>query len=247
MSKANPLEWFTVSGEGAEKELKYSGSPAIDHLLLQVLPLYQRTEKEGTLLSVPYTTVFQYLFYLREIALVLESAGSKAMIYLAAAVSDFYVSPSSMPDHKIQSTSELQLEFSHTPKMVRPLVLHWAPKAFTVTFKLETDEAVLLPRAKAALSSYGHQVVVANLLASHRTTVTMVTRAVTLVGSGCNDGQVSASVDATHLGVSAEWEALQLQLSRDDLSRGSELESLIIADLITRHQSYHHHVPVSTT
>lgn len=33
------------------------------------------------------------------------SSGSKAMFYLAAAVSDFYIPASEMPEHKIQSSN----------------------------------------------------------------------------------------------------------------------------------------------
>ncbi len=35
-----------------------------------------------------------------------------------------------------------------------------------------------------------------------------------------------------------EWEALKLQLSRDDIARGTDIESYIIKDLIVRHQKY---------
>ena len=45
---------------------------------------------------VAYTTVFQYLFFLREISLLLAPLGTMAMVYLAAAVSDFYIHPSHM-------------------------------------------------------------------------------------------------------------------------------------------------------
>eukprot|EP00966_Prymnesium_polylepis_P082871 1919283-Prymnesium_polylepis.1 len=43
------------------------------------------------LLAVPFTTVFDYLFLLREASRALEPAGAAGLIYLAAAVSDFYV------------------------------------------------------------------------------------------------------------------------------------------------------------
>jgi len=40
------------------------------------------------------------------------------------------------PEHKIQSSGELDLKFSHTPKMLGPLTREWAPEAFIVTFKV---------------------------------------------------------------------------------------------------------------
>ncbi len=40
------------------------------------------------------------------------------------------------PQHKVQSSGELQLKFSHTPKMLLLLTSKWVPKAFVVTFKV---------------------------------------------------------------------------------------------------------------
>ena len=67
----------------------------------------------------------------------------------------------------------------------------------------------------------------ANLLESYRTTVTVVTK------THPTDGEEEAEV-----GDSSEWEALRLQLSREDISRDTELESLIVRDLIIRHQKF---------
>lgn len=59
--------------------------------LVSVVHQYHKVKREGALLMVPFTTVSQYLFYLREIASLLNQFQSNAVIYLAAAVSDFYV------------------------------------------------------------------------------------------------------------------------------------------------------------
>lgn len=64
--------------------------------LTRVLADYLRVKEEGTLHLIPYTTLFDYMFYLREICRLLEPIGSKAFVYLAAAVSDFYVGPSDL-------------------------------------------------------------------------------------------------------------------------------------------------------
>lgn len=45
---------------------------------------------------VTFTTLSDYLFYLRAITVELQALGSKAMLYLAAAVSDFYIPPENM-------------------------------------------------------------------------------------------------------------------------------------------------------
>ena len=60
------------------------------------------------------------------------------------------------------------------PKMLAPLVKYWVPDAFVVSFKLETDEAILLKKAKKALETYHHCVVVANLLHTRKERVILV-------------------------------------------------------------------------
>lgn len=39
-------------------------------------------------------------------------------------------------EHKIPSSGNMELQFSHTPKMLYMLTSKWCPKAFTVTFKV---------------------------------------------------------------------------------------------------------------
>lgn len=43
---------------------------------------------------ITFTTLSEYLYYLREVAVALQPLQSRAALYLAAAVSDFYI-PSS--------------------------------------------------------------------------------------------------------------------------------------------------------
>jgi phosphopantothenate-cysteine ligase len=42
----------------------------------------------------------------------------------------------------------------------------WAPQAFLVSFKLETDPSILLDKARGAIRAYGVNAVVANELHS---------------------------------------------------------------------------------
>lgn len=51
-------------------------------------------------------------------------------------------------------TISLQL----VPKMLAPLVSLWVPHAFVVSFKLETDENLLIPKARDSLNKYKHKV-----------------------------------------------------------------------------------------
>lgn len=61
------------------------------------------------------------------------------------------------------------------PKILSPLVKDWAPKAFVISFKLETDATILLEKSRRALETYRHQAVVANVLDSRRGYVVVVT------------------------------------------------------------------------
>ncbi|XP_064396944.1 uncharacterized protein LOC135343852 [Halichondria panicea] len=168
----NPLDWLSYGGR--KLQVDTATSENLEGKLASVLPQYIEVKKNNSLHLVPFTSVFEYFFYLRQISNALKPIEKQALFYLAAAVSDFYIKPSDMPQHKVQSSGELQLKFSHTPKMLLLLTSKWVPKAFVVTFKLETEEPLLIPHAKAALDKYHHQLVVANLLETRRTSVTLV-------------------------------------------------------------------------
>ncbi|KAK2978590.1 hypothetical protein RJ640_006709 [Escallonia rubra] len=130
----------------------------------------------GHLLKLPYTTIFEYLQILRLIATSMSSLGQNAMFYLAAAVSDFYVPWESMALHKIQSASgPLDMSLAQVPKMLLVLRKEWAPSAFCVSFKLETDSKILLAKANMALQKYEMHAVVANELLTRKEEVTVVT------------------------------------------------------------------------
>ncbi len=70
-----------------------------------------------------------------------------------------------MSEHKIQSSQGVPVvKLALVPKMLGPLTRNWIPRAFVVSFKLETDQGLLLEKAAGALKRYDHHVVVANLL-----------------------------------------------------------------------------------
>ncbi|KAF5908722.1 phosphopantothenate--cysteine ligase-like, partial [Clarias magur] len=73
--------------------------------ITKVLKRYQAVKSAGLLLPVEFSTLSEYLHLLKAAAQALSSIGSKAMFYLAAAVSDFYIPASEMPEHKIQSSN----------------------------------------------------------------------------------------------------------------------------------------------
>lgn len=134
--------------------------------------------EEGTLLQVPFTTVSDYLHLTRAAACAVAPAGDKALVYLCAAVSDFYVPQSAMAEHKIQSkggTGALELSLAPVPKMLGCVRHAWAPRALAVSFKLETDPALLLVKANASVRNYNMHVVLANQLQRRADEIHLVT------------------------------------------------------------------------
>lgn len=124
---------------------------------------------------ITFTSPSDYLKHLQMICKTLNPFGNRVLLYLAAAVSDYYIPD--VPQHKIPSTSDdLVLTLKPFPKFLKQIVEVWAPKAYVVTFKLETDESILLHKAKEALQKYNHNIVVANLLQSRYRSVILVTK-----------------------------------------------------------------------
>lgn len=60
-------------------------------VLAPVLARYQLAHDAGRLLYVSFTTVSDYLWLLRAACECLAPCGNRAVLYLAAAVSDFYI------------------------------------------------------------------------------------------------------------------------------------------------------------
>ncbi|NWS49391.1 PPCS ligase, partial [Probosciger aterrimus] len=176
--------------------------------LLPALRDYHRATEQGMLLPIEFTELDEYLELLRAAARALAPFGSSVMFYLAAAVSDFYIPTSELPEHKIQSSEgPLQITLKMVPKMLSPLVKEWAPEAFVISFKLETDPLILIDKSRQALEKYHHQVVVANILESRRTSVIIVTK----------DSQTP------------------LSLSEEEIAQGMEIEEKIVNYLQGQH------------
>ncbi|XP_024388326.1 phosphopantothenate--cysteine ligase 2 isoform X1 [Physcomitrium patens] len=153
---------------------------------------YHSALNSGHLLNLPYTTLFEYLEILKIVSLSLRQLQRNCMFYLAAAVSDFYVPWQSMVEHKIQSgVGPMAMELAQVPKMLMLLRHLWAPEAFCVSFKLETDVKILIKKAQAAREKYGMHAVVANELETRKQKVIVVT----------NEGQVLVEKDASQADV----------------------------------------------
>ena len=144
----------------------------------RLLSIYrQNVEQDDCLLCLPFTSVFEYLHSLKAACEALRPAGARAMVYLAAAVSDYFVPEAEMAEHKIQSSSgDLVLSLRATPKCLSLLKGAWCPDALVVSFKLETDNKILLSKATGAIEKYGVDCVIANLLHTRNTEVQVVVR-----------------------------------------------------------------------
>ncbi|KAK3330976.1 phosphopantothenate-cysteine ligase-like protein [Apodospora peruviana] len=73
--------------------------------MLQVLRKYRDARDNNMLLVLPFVSISDYLHELRSIATSMDPLGPRGLLYLAAAVSDFFVPPDRMSEHKIQSTT----------------------------------------------------------------------------------------------------------------------------------------------
>lgn len=177
----------------------------------KVLHAYREARKSNLLLLLSFETVTDYLFSLRLITIFMRPLGNMSLVYLAAAVSDFYIPQSEMSEHKIQSSApvpqappkkkglrlersssrkekllkaspsspviptNLSLDLKPVPKFLKALVDNWMPRdSMIVSFKLETDPELLLPKARTALARYGHDMVIGNLLSTREHEVVLV-------------------------------------------------------------------------
>ncbi|KAI8421219.1 hypothetical protein MSG28_008282 [Choristoneura fumiferana] len=180
-------------------------------VLAPILVRYKAAHAAGAILYVSFTTVSDYFWLLRAACECLANLGPRALLYLAAAVSDFYIPKDKVPTHKMQSESGAPVIQLHlVPKMLAPLVNLWVPAAYVVSFKLETDESLLVPKAKAALEKYKHKVVVANLLQTRHNRVVLVTK------------------NATQ----------EIALNRGDILSGADIEMAIVAAIVSSHEEH---------
>ncbi|GBC06164.1 hypothetical protein RclHR1_06670004 [Rhizophagus clarus] len=173
-----------------------------------ILERYQKAKQDGTLLLINFVTVADYLFLLRSVTQIMKILKERAMFYLAAAVSDFFIPSQKMVQHKIQSAEGgLTLTMDQVPKFLKPMVTNWVPEGFIVSFKLETDPSLLVDKSRQALTRYGHQIVICNLLTTRKAEVTFITK----------DSE------------------LKISLSKEEANNGVEIESKIIPELVKRH------------
>ncbi|KAK6527907.1 hypothetical protein TWF281_009171 [Arthrobotrys megalospora] len=216
--------------------------------MISVLRKYKHAKREKLLLLLPFTTITSYLFLLKELAMKMRPLGGKALFYLAAAVSDFFVPRERMAEHKIQSGEfaekdgemefinpagpgsgkKLIIDLDPVPKFLKRLVESWAPEGMIVSFKLETDPKLLIKKCNMALKRYSHHLVIGNLLQTRKYEVVFVDQ----------DSQY--------------W--LRLPQNTEEETNGgkfagkqdSEIEALIVPEVVRRHGALIWHVVAAT-
>ena len=149
--------------------------PHFEEEIATDIRLSSQSIAERRLLPIPFETVDEYLSLLEMVSSRVSVFGRAVMMYLAAAVSDFYVPLERRQVHKIQSSSGLDLHLGQVPKRLGDLKSDWCPAAFVVSFKLETDIDILMDKAKAAIAKYKVDAVVANILHTRKEVVYLVT------------------------------------------------------------------------
>ncbi|KAI6249458.1 Phosphopantothenate--cysteine ligase CAB2 [Erysiphe necator] len=77
--------------------------------MLMVLRKYNEAKEKKMLLTIPFVTVTDYLFTLRSVSQLMRPLAASGLLYLAAAVSDFFIPSERMPEHKIQSTGAVEM------------------------------------------------------------------------------------------------------------------------------------------
>ncbi|KAK7757639.1 Phosphopantothenate--cysteine ligase cab2 [Diatrype stigma] len=210
-------------GSSGSSSSNVVANPAHQAKMLRVLRKYSAAKRQNTLLMLPFVTITDYLHELRAVAQLMRPLGPDGLLYLAAAVSDFFVPSERMAEHKIQSTDatdalkqqkqqqqqgsttvtqeqrasgdgageeeafdnfdsspavprskRLIIDLDPVPKFLKNLVDGWAPEGMIVSFKLETDPAILVHKARYSLDRYQHHLVIGNLLTTRKWEVVFV-------------------------------------------------------------------------
>lgn len=223
------------------------------------LKKYNIAKRENRLLPITFTTINEYLWNLKDIALLMRPLGPRSAFYLAAAVSDFFLPRDRLSEHKIQSatasatkngvepmlsnrlsetgqSNKLIIDLDPVPKILKNLVEGWAPEGMIVSFKLETDPSLLISKSQQALQKYSHHLVIGNLLSSRKHEVVFVTP------SGEHWIRVPQHRRTTSVN-DPLFLRRKIQLSEEDAqdtddTRPIEIESMIVPEVVAMHQRF---------
>jgi phosphopantothenate-cysteine ligase len=127
--------------------------------------LDQYHKHKDSLLLIPFQTVTDYLDGLQQLCSLLKPFARLALIYACAAVSDYYIPNDELTEHKIPSgQNELIIRLKPVPKLLGSIKGKYAPEAFVVSFKLETDENLLEEKCLTSAEKYNQDIIIGNML-----------------------------------------------------------------------------------
>lgn len=226
--------------------------------------------KGGMLLTVPFRTVEQYLAKLQLCTEAINDCQSLGLVYLTAAVSDFYIPKDQKSEHKIQSrnygikgnesehetehkrkepvaestirmdpnTNCLHLKLSPVPKILTLVREDFAPNAFCVSFKLETDKNILVEKARIAIQKYDMHMVIGNVLETRYDKVWILQNRGIYI-SGDDDDDENENDDGNGNDTPGSKLAVT-EVSRNDAPSSSidGLEDAMISHVIEKHFEY---------
>jgi hypothetical protein len=275
-SKSTGLGMNETSEEsnGSDDEIRLSRRVLNSTRMHRCLRERTNVVKEGLLLTVPFRTVDEYLSKLKICSLSLQDSRSLAIVYLAAAVSDFYIPTAKKSLHKIQSrnyaslsdsTDEessgsaissdnnvvddgtLSLKLYPVPKMITPLRQTWAPNAFVVSFKLETDKTILYHKAMMAAKTYGVHMVIGNILATRHEKVFVLHKTGLMnIEENAEESAEGVSEGESHLTKEREFEFIEISKRNTASGTIDDLEDAMVGYVVERHFEFiatHFHQP----
>lgn len=236
-------------------------NPEYQQKMLGVLRKYNAAKNENKLLLLSYTTINEYLWELKELAMLMRPLGPKALFYLAAAVSDFFLPKDRLSEHKIQSSDnkqpvangapisepkgtapttlgkKLMIDLDPVPKFLKTLVDGWAPEGMIVSFKLETDPALLVSKAHHALEKYSHHLVIGNLLSTRKFEVFFAAPEREEQWITVPVHRRLKSVTGTRPNLSGkDWQTTEQEWLRGE--QELEIESLIVPEVVKMHKDF---------
>lgn len=183
------------------------------------------------IIYIPYTTLEDYLSKLYPLCERIKEFNKHAFVYLAAAISDFYIPEKDLSEHKIQSRDD-----KGSAKQTLEITLYPAPKdlfkikteinkfCFLITFKLETDVEILEKKALASLNKSKSNIVVANILNNRYNEIHLFRRDNNDVDSFLKNED---KIDYTHE-----------ILKKKDVVDCVNIEEILVKKLVELHDSY---------
>ena len=118
------------------------------------------------------------------------------------------------------------------PKVLGAVKAQWAPAALVVSFKLETNEHVLLAKAAGALRKYAVDLVVANRLATYKRHVTLVMRSSRDVPPSVPAVRGDETAPVAVEGVNC------VEIARPPIGKEGDIEELLVGRLAELHATH---------